>query len=97
MREIRGHLEEHCGVAVSSDLMSRVTDAVLGEAREWQNRPLDSVHLVVFFDALRNQDPRRGLGTEYGVSLALAITSEGDTELLGLWIEQSEGVNSGSG
>ena len=60
------HLEEHYGVSVSSDLTSQVTDAVLGEVREWQNEPLDSVHLVVFFDALRNQDPRRGLSTEYG-------------------------------
>ena len=53
VREIRGHLEEHYGVAVSSDLMSRVTDAVLGEVREWQNRPLAPVYPVVLFDALR--------------------------------------------
>lgn len=52
-RDIRGHLEEHCGVAVLSDLMSWTTDAVLGEAREWQNRPLHPVYLVVSFDALR--------------------------------------------
>ena len=53
VREIRGHLEEHYGVAVSSDLMGRVTDAVLGEVREWQNRPLETVYPVVFFDALQ--------------------------------------------
>ena len=46
--------------------MSRVTDAVLEEVREWQNRRLDPVYPVVFFDALRGQDPRRGPGTEQG-------------------------------
>ena len=52
VREIPGHLEEHYGVTVSSDLMSHVTDAVLGEVREWQNRPLAPVYPVVFFAAL---------------------------------------------
>jgi putative transposase len=53
VREIRGHLAELYGVEVSPDLISRVTDAVLDEVREWQNRPLDPVYPVVFFDALR--------------------------------------------
>src|SRR4051812_47719263 len=48
-----GHLLELYGVAVSPDLISRVTDAVLEEVGEWQNRPLDPVCPVVFFDALR--------------------------------------------
>src|SRR6266702_1182258 len=53
VREIQGHLAELCGADVSPDLISRVTDAVLDEVREWQNRPLDTVYPVVFFDALR--------------------------------------------
>ena len=52
-REIRGHLEGYYGVAVSSDLMSRVTDAMLGQVRERQNRSLDPVCPAVFLDALR--------------------------------------------
>ena len=92
VREIRGHLEELYGVAVSPDLISRVTDAVLEEVREWQNRPLDPVYPVVFFDALRVKIRDEGLVRNKAVYLALAITSEGDKEVLGLWIEQTEGA-----
>ena len=53
VREIQGHLAELYGTEVSPDLISRVTDAVLDEVREWQTRPLDPVYPVVFFDALR--------------------------------------------
>src|SRR6201996_383145 len=53
VREIQGHLAELYGTAVSPDLISKVTDAVLDEVRDWQNRPLDPVYPVVFFDALR--------------------------------------------
>ena len=66
VREIEGHVAELYGVEVSPDLVSRVTDAVLDEVREWQNRPLDPVYPVVFFDALSRQDPRRGPGQEQG-------------------------------
>ena len=92
VREIRGHLEEMYGVSVSPDLISRVTDAVLDEVRDWQNRPLDPVYPVVFFDALRVKIRDEGLVRNKAVYLALAITSEGDKEVLGLWIEQSEGA-----
>jgi putative transposase len=53
VREIQAHLQELYGVEVSPDLISRVTDAVLEEVREWQNRPLDPVYPVIFFDALQ--------------------------------------------
>ena len=91
VRETRGHLEEPYGVAVSPDLISRVTDAVLEEVREWQNRPLDPVYPVVFFDALRVKIRDEGLVRNKAVYLALAITCEGDKKVLGLWIEQTEG------
>ncbi len=92
VREIRGHLQELYGVEVSPDLISRVTDAVLDEVREWQNRPLDPVYPVVFFDALRVKIRDEGLVKNKAVYVALAITAEGDKEVLGLWIEQSEGA-----
>ena len=53
VREIRAHLEEIYGIDVSPDLISAVTDAVLEEVAEWQNRPLDAVYPLVFFDAIR--------------------------------------------
>src|SRR5690349_18478301 len=52
VREIRAHLEEIYGVDVSPDLISRVTDAVIEEMTAWQTRPLESVYLVAYLDAL---------------------------------------------
>ena len=92
VREVRGHLRELYGVDVSPDLISRVTDAVLEEVREWQNRPLDTVYPVVFFDALRVKIRDEGLVRNKAVYVALAITADGDKEVLGLWIEQTEGA-----
>ena len=70
VREIRGHLEELYGVAVSPDLISRVTDAMLEEVREWQTRPLDTVCPVVFLDALRVKIRDEGLVKNETVYLA---------------------------
>ncbi len=92
VREIRGHLAELYGVEVSPDLVSRVTDAVLDEVREWQNRPLDPVYPVVFFDALRVKIRDEGLVKNKAVYVALAFNAEGGKEVLGLWIEQTEGA-----
>ena len=96
VREIRSHLEELYGVSVSPDLISRVTDAVLEEVRDWQNRPLDPVYPVVFFDALRVKIRDEGLVRNKAVYLALAITCQGEKEVLGLWIEGPRAPSSGS-
>ena len=92
VREIQGHLKELYGIAVSPDLISRVTDAVLGEVKEWQNRPLDPVYPVVFLDALRVKVRDDGLVRNKAIYVALGLTVDGDKEVLGLWIEQTEGA-----
>jgi len=92
VREIQGHLTEIYGIEVSPDLISRVTDAVLDEVREWQSRPLDPVYPVVFFDALRVKIRDEGLVKNKAVYVALALNPEGEKEVLGLWIEQTEGA-----
>jgi putative transposase len=92
VREIQGHLAELYGVDVSPDLISRVTDAVLDEVREWQNRPLDPVYPIVFFDALRVKIRDEGLVKNKAVYVALAFNANGEKEVLGLWIEQTEGA-----
>ena len=92
VREIQGHLFELYRVEVSPDLISRVTDAVLDEVRDWQNRPLDPVYPVVFFDALRVKIRDEGLVKNKAVYIALALNAEGEKEVLGLWIEQTEGA-----
>jgi putative transposase len=92
VREIQGHLLELYGTDVSPDLISRVTDAVLDEVRTWQNRPLDPVYPVVFFDALRVKIRDEGLVKNKAVYVALALNPDGEKEVLGLWIEQTEGA-----
>ena len=92
VREIQGHLRELYAVDVSPDLISRVTDAVLDEVREWQNRPLDAVYPVVFFDALRVKIRDESVVKSKAVYLALALDCEGHKHVLGLSIEQSEGA-----
>jgi putative transposase len=92
VREIQGHLTELYGIDVSPDLISRVTDAVLDEVREWQNRPLDPVYPIVFFDALRVKIRDEGLVKNKAVYVALAFNANGEKEVLGLWIEQTEGA-----
>ena len=92
VREIRGHLEELYGVEVSPDLISRVTDEVMDEVREWQSRPLDEVYPIIIFDALRVKIRDEGTVRNKAVYLALGFTMDGQKEVLGLWIEQTEGA-----
>lgn len=92
VREIRGHLEELYGIEVSPDLISRVTDEVMDEVREWQSRPLDEVYPIIIFDALRVKIRDEGTVRNKAVYLALGFTMEGHKEVLGLWIEQTEGA-----
>jgi len=92
VREIQGHLAELYGAEVSPDLISRVTDAVLEEVRDWQNRPLDAVYPIVFFDALRVKIRDEGLVKNKAVYVALAYNADGEKDVLGLWIEQTEGA-----
>ena len=92
VREIRGHLEEIYGLEVSPDLISAVTDAVLEEVAEWQNRPLDAVYPLIFFDAIRVKIRDEGFVRNKAVYIALGILPNGTKEILGIWIEQTEGA-----
>lgn len=91
-RDIQAHIEEIYGIEVSPALVSAVTDAVLEEVRAWQNRPLEPVYAIVYFDALRVKIRDEGLVRNKAVYLAIGITCAGDKEILGLWIEQTEGA-----
>lgn len=92
VREIRGHLKELYGVEISPDLISRVTDAVLEDVKTWQSRALDAVYPVVIFDALQVKIRDHGIVRNKAVYLALAIRADGKREVLGIWIEQTEGA-----
>jgi putative transposase len=91
-REIQGHLRELYGIDASPDLVSAVTDAVLDEVAIWQNRPLEAIYPLVFFDALRVKVRDEGLVRNKAVHIALGVRADGMKEILGLWIEQNEGA-----
>jgi transposase-like protein len=92
VREIQAFLAEMYAVEVSPDLISSVTDAVLSEVTAWQARPLDRVYAVVFFDALRVKIRDDGIVRSKAVYLALGVRTDGHRDVLGLWIEQTEGA-----
>ena len=92
VREIQGFMAEMYGMEVSPDLISTATDAVLGEVTAWQSRPLEPVYPVVFFDALRVKIREDSVVRNKAVYLALGVRRDGTREILGLWIENTEGA-----
>jgi putative transposase len=92
VREIQGFLAEIYEVEVSPDLISTVTDSIVAEVTAWQSRPLEAVYPVVFFDALRVKIRDEAVVRSKAIYLALAILPDGTRDILGLWIEQTEGA-----
>ena len=92
VREIQAFLKESYAVEVSPDLISAVTDAVVEEVTAWQTRPLEPLYPVVFFDALRVKIRDESTVRSKAVYLALAVRPDGSRDILGLWIEQTEGA-----
>jgi putative transposase len=92
VREIQAFLAEMYATEVSPDFISTVTDAVTTEIVAWQARPLERVYPVVFFDALRVKIRDEGTVRNKAVYLALGVLRDGTREILGLWIEQTEGA-----
>ncbi len=92
VREIQEHLFELYGVEVSPTLISNVTDAVLEDVVAWQNRPLDAVYPIVYLDAIHLKLRNSGRVETRAVYLALGITLDGNKDLLGLWVGESEGA-----
>jgi putative transposase len=91
-RDIQGHLRELYGIEASPQLISTITDAVLEEVNRWQGRPLDALYAIVFFDALRVKMRDEGTVRNKAVYLAIGVSADGRKEVLGIWIEQTEGA-----
>jgi putative transposase len=91
-REIQGHLRDLYQVEVSPTLISAVTDAVLDDAKAWQSRPLEAVYPIVYLDAIHVKIRSSGHIQTQAVYVALALTLEGEKELLGLWVGEAEGA-----
>lgn len=92
VREIQGFLADMYAVEVSPDLISTVTDAVVAEVTAWQGRPLEPMYPVIFFDALRVKIRDEATVRSKAVYLALAVLPDGSRDILGVWIEQTEGA-----
>jgi putative transposase len=91
-REIEGHLLEIYGVEVSPALVSQVTEAVYADVQLWQNRPLEEVYPIIYFDALWGKVRENGAVAKVAVYLALGVTMTGQKEVLGMWAAHSEGA-----
>src|SRR5215208_5227391 len=92
VRDIQAHLAELYGVEVGHDLISRVTDAVLDDVREWQARPLEDVYPILFLDALIVKVRDGGAVRNKACYVAIGVNLEGERDVLGLWFQQAEGA-----
>lgn len=92
MREIQEHLHEIYGTSVSHELISNVTDKVIGEVTAWQNRPLDEIYPIIYLDCIHVKTRDNSMVTNKAVYLAIGINMEGKKEVLGLWISKNEGA-----
>lgn len=92
VRDIRAQLEELYAVDVSADLISRVTDGVLDELRSWQKRPLESIYCIVYLDALVVKIRDKGTVRNKSIYVAVGVPTDGSREVLGLWVQESEGA-----
>ncbi len=91
-RDIQDHLQEIYGVEVSPDLISTVTDAVINDVKEWQSRPLDEIYPILYLDATIVKVRSEGRVVNKSAYLAIGISLEGIKDVLGIWIEQTEGA-----
>jgi transposase-like protein len=92
MREIQGFLRESYATEVCAEFISSVTEAVMAEVTAWQARPLEPMYPVVFFDALRVKIKEDAVVRNKAIYLALGVLPDGSRDILGLWIEDTEGA-----
>jgi putative transposase len=93
VRDIQAHLRDLYGTEVAPELISRVTDGVIDEMERWQQRPLEAVYPIVYLDALYVGIREEGTVKKKAVYVALGTTLEGQREVLGLWIQRTEGAH----
>lgn len=91
-RDIQAHLAEIYAVEVSPDLISKVTAAVLEDAKAWQNRPLEPVYAAIYLDAISCKVRDNGVVTRKSAYIAIGVDRDGYRDILGIWIGQAEGA-----
>ena len=90
-RDIQRHLQQVYGVVLSPETISNITESIMTDVREWQNRPLEKSYPILFLDALRVNSRQEGKNVNKALYVALAITWGGKKEVLGLWLADTEG------
>jgi putative transposase len=90
--EIQGHLAEIYGSEVSPDLSSRVTDAVIEDAKAWQNRPLERVYAIVYLDAMIVKIRDGNVVRNHACYTAIGVNLDGERDVLGTWFQKTEGA-----
>lgn len=91
-RDIQSHIKEIYGVEVSPDFISNVTDQIVDDIKEWQNRPLEKIYPIVFLDAIRVKTRENGQVLNKAIYLVMGINLEGMKDVLGMWIADNEGA-----
>jgi len=91
-RDISAHLQEIYGVEVGRDLISRVTDGIMDDVRDWTKRPLEDIYPIVFLDCMVLKIRENGTVGRRALYLALGVTLDGDRDVLGMWFQESEGA-----
>ena len=91
-RDIQSHLQDIYGVEVSADLISSVTDSVIADVKEWQSRPLDEVYPILYLDATIIKVRTEGRVINKSVYIAMGINTDGMKDVLGIWLEKTEGA-----
>ena len=89
---IQAQLKETFDLEVSRELLSKITDSVMDEVREWQSRALDAVYPVIFLDALVCKVRENGVVRNKSAHLAVGVDVDGRKEVLGIWVEATEGA-----
>ena len=88
--DIQAHIKDIYGMDISDTTVSRITDKILPEAREWQQRPLESVYAVVFMDAIYYHVRSEGQIVKKAVYIAIGVNLEGRKSVLGMWVGENE-------
>ena len=92
-RDIEDTIREIYGAEVSQGLVSKITDKILPEVNEWQNRPLEKIYPVVFFDGIVFNSRKDNRIVNKCVYSVLGINMEGQKEILGTWISENESAS----
>lgn len=88
--DIETHIRDIYGVEVSDTTVSRITDKILPIAKEWQQRPLESIYTVVFMDAIHYHVRSEGQIVKKAVYIAIGIDLDGRKDVLGMWVGENE-------